>query len=76
LAADVFGVRKKTWIILVQDFSISVFQIGRWPCSTVLLPLDVLADCPVADIARSTEKKIVILEWHFRSAAIAHDGFF
>jgi len=39
-------------------------------------PLDVLADCPVADIARLTKKKIVILKWHFCSAAIAHDGFF
>ncbi|HZE52752.1 MAG TPA: hypothetical protein VE111_05685 [Bradyrhizobium sp.] len=33
-------------------------------------------DCPVADIARLTAKKIVILKWHFRSAVIAHDGFF
>ncbi len=24
-AADVFGIRKKTWIILTQDFGISVF---------------------------------------------------
>lgn len=76
-----FGVRKNRWIIPAQDFSISVFQYfksGDWPCSMVLScdPLDVPADCPVSDIASLTEKKIVILKWDFRSAAIAHDGFF
>jgi len=78
LAVDLFGVGAKTWIDLAQYFRISFFQIGRWPVpqSFSCYPLDVTADRPAADIAKLTEKKSVILKRDFRSAAIAHDGFF
>jgi hypothetical protein len=59
-----------------QDFIFFKSGDGPVPQSFSCYPLDVPADRPAADIAKLTEKKSVILKWDFRSAAIAHDGFF